>query len=385
MVEMRKLNKDDYDELFAVLTKTFENKYKRPVYFDKEQPKMWIRDDEHMARHTGVFEDGKLVSVVGVYPLPLVIGGEKFMLYTTGNVATLPAYEGRGYFTTLFKMAMQEIEDLGADGARLGGARQRYGRFGFEGGGSLYKFAVAVENVRATKPNVEGISFVKVEREDTEAIRLCYEMMLKKDVYVDRKIEENYRDMYLGLITKSHIPHLVKRDGNVIGYFCIDAGNREVAEFYTESAEDLYDALCALQVTSGNREVFITIPPYLTEELRVFSNKADRVELHTPSRFKFLNYEGIASALLKLKAKKTVLPSFDYKINIKDYGTIRLYSGDNGVGCEKVDADGDVSLTSSEAIRLLYSYVPTELIADIPIELKSALPLPLSWATLDYV
>ena len=112
MVEIRKLNKDDYDELFEVLTKTFENKYKRPVYFDKEQPKMWIRDDEHMARHTGVFEDGKLVSVVGVYPLPLVIGGEKFMLYTTGNVATLPAYEGRGYFTTLFKMAMQEIEAL---------------------------------------------------------------------------------------------------------------------------------------------------------------------------------------------------------------------------------------------------------------------------------
>ena len=385
MVEIRKLGKDDFDELFEVLTKTFENAYKYPVYFDKEQPKMWVRDDEHMARHTGVFEDGKLVSVVGVYPLPLVIDGETFMFYTTGNVATLPAYEGKGYFTTLFKMAMQEIEALGADGARLGGARQRYGRFGFEGGGSLYKFAVAVENVRATKPNVDGISFVKVEREDHEAIRLCYEMMLKKDVYVDRRIEENYRDMYLALTTKFNVPHLVKRDGNVIGYFCIDAGNREVAEFYTESAEDLYDALCALQVTSGNREVFITIPPYLTEELRVFSNKADRVELHTPSRFKFLNYEGIASALLKLKAKKTVLPSFDYKINIKDYGTIRLYSGDNGVGCEKVDADGDVSLTSSEAIRLLYSYVPTELIADIPIELKSALPLPLSWATLDYV
>ena len=385
MVEIRKLNKDDYDELFEVLTKTFENKYKRPVYFDKEQPKMWIRDDEHMARHTGVFEDGKLVSVVGVYPLPLVIDGERFMLYTTGNVATLPAYEGKGYFTTLFKMAMQEIVDLGADGARLGGARQRYGRFGFEGGGSLFKFAVAVENVRATAPDIAGITFKKVEREDVDSIRYCYEMMQKKEIFVDRSSAENYRDMYLGLITKSNAPYLVLRDGEPIGYFCLDANMREVSEFAINSAKDLYEAVCALQASSGNREVYIHIPPHLTEELKYFSDRADRADLFTPSRFKFLNYEGIASALLRLKAKKTRLSYFDYKINIKDYGTIRLYNTEGGAGCERVECEGDISLTSSEAIRLLYSYTPTELIADLPAEFKSALPLPLSWVTLDYV
>ena len=385
MVEIRKLNKDDYDELFEVLTKTFENKYKRPVYFDKEQPKMWIRDDEHMARHTGVFEDGKLVSVVGVYPLPLVIDGEKFMLYTTGNVATLPEHEGKGYFTKLFNMAMQEIEDLHADGARLGGARQRYGRFGFEGGGLLYKFAVAVENVRATKPDIEGISLVKIEKDNIKAIRYCHEMMTKKAVYVYRSTDNDYRDMYLGLITKSNTPYLVKRGEELLGYLCINEKMNEISEFYTVTANDLYDAVCYLQANYGNREVFITIPPYLTEELRLFASKADRVELHTPSRFKFLNYEGIAGALLRLKAKKAKLSTFSYKIHIKDYGTIRLFHDGCYCGCERVDEPGDVSLSSSEAIRLLYSYTPTELIASIPAELRSALPLPLSWATLDYV
>ena len=119
--------------------------------------------------------------------------------------------------------------------------------------------------------------------------------------------------------------------------------------------------------------------------MKYFCERADSVTLTTPSRFKFLNYEKIASALLKLKAKYTRLAYFDYKIGIKDYGTIRLYSGENGTGCEKVNEEGDIVLTSSEAIRLLYSYTPAELIADIPAELKAALPLPLSWATLDYV
>ena len=385
MIEIRKLNKDDFDELFEVLTKTFENKNKRPVYFDKAQPKMWVRDDEHMARHTGIFEDGKLVSVVGVYPLPLVIDGEKFMLYTTGNVATLPEYEGKGYFTKLFKMAMQEIEDLGADGARLGGARQRYGRYGFEGGGLLYRFGVSLENVRATSPDIEGITFEKVERENVDVLRLCHEMMTKKEIYVERKTEENYRDMYLALTTKFNTPYLVSRSGVPIGYVCLDENMREASEFTFFSAKDLYDSVCALQRTSGNRAVFISIPPHLTEELKYFSDRADSVELLTPSRFKFLNYEGIASALLRLKAKKTKIPHFDFKINIKDYGTLRFYSDITGVGCEKVDGCGDISLTDSEAIRLLYSYTPTELIADVPTEFKAALPLPLSWATLDYV
>lgn len=385
MVEIRKLNKDDFDELFEMLTKTFENKNKRPVHFDKAQPKMWVRDDEHMARHTGIFEDGKLVSVVGVYPLPLVIDGEHFMLYTTGNVATLPEYEGKGYFTTLFKMAMQEISDLHADGARLGGARQRYGRYGFEGGGLLYRFGVSLENVRATAPDSDGITFEKIERQDIDKLRFCHELMTKKDVYVERSAEYDFRDMYLALTTKANTPYLVLRQGEPIGYVCLNEAMSEVSEFAFSSAKDLYDSVSALQKTSGNRAVFVSIPPYMTEEVKYFSERADNVDLLTPSRFKFLNYEGIASALLRLKAKKTKLAHFDYKINVKGYGTVRLYSNDSGVGCERADGGFDVSLTDSEVIRLLYSYTPSELIADLPAELKAALPLPLSWATLDYV
>ena len=76
---------------------TFGNKYKRPMDFLSELPKMWGRDDEHMGKHIGVFEDGKLCSVVGIYPLKTFIDGEEFLFATTGNVATLPEYEGRGY------------------------------------------------------------------------------------------------------------------------------------------------------------------------------------------------------------------------------------------------------------------------------------------------
>jgi hypothetical protein len=100
-------------------------------------------------------------------------------------------------------------------------------------------------------------------------------MMRKKEVYVDRSVEDNYRDMYLGLITKFNAPYLVKRKEELVGYLCINEKMNEISEFYTDTARDLYDAVCYLQANYGNREVCITIPPYLTEELRLFANKAD--------------------------------------------------------------------------------------------------------------
>jgi hypothetical protein len=56
MIEIRKLKKDDMEELFDLLNTTFGTKYGRPMHFDLEQPKMWVKDDLHMERHLAVFE-----------------------------------------------------------------------------------------------------------------------------------------------------------------------------------------------------------------------------------------------------------------------------------------------------------------------------------------
>ena len=380
---IRKLNKDDYDALFEVLTKTFENKYKRPVYFDREQPKMWVRDDEHMARHTGVFEDGKLVAVIGVYPLPCVIDGEEFLFFTTGNVATLPGHEGRGYFTKLFNMAMEEIAELSADGARLGGSRQRYGRYGFEGCGQLIRFALSDHNAKYSENKKCEITLEKIEKDDVDTLKYCYGLMKKKPMYVNRSTEENYRDMYLALTTKSMIPYLARRSGKPIGYLCISADYREIGEFSAESAQDLYDSVCA--VTDFFWETHISIPPYMTEELRLFYKYADNYDIMTPSRFKLLSYERLTNRLIKMKSKYTKLSDFEYTIDIDGKEKITLYSRSGECGCRSDERAADVKLCGSEAMRLLFGAPDANLITALPCELGAILPLPLTWSTLDYV
>ena len=119
-MEIRTLCVHDYDALLSLLNQSFATVRNRPVDFLRGQPKMWVRDDAHMEKHLGLFEDGRLVAVVGIYPLDLRVGDTVLRFATTGNVATLPEYAGRGYFSKLFSLAMEQAEKDGSDALRLG-------------------------------------------------------------------------------------------------------------------------------------------------------------------------------------------------------------------------------------------------------------------------
>jgi len=128
-MEIVKLFASDYDEWLDVLNTTFTQKNKREMNFEKQLPKMCVKDDNYMGKHIAIKEDGKICALLGVYPLKVNICGKELMFATVGNVATLPEYEGRGYMRLLMGEAMKELERIGIDASRLGGDRQRYNRY----------------------------------------------------------------------------------------------------------------------------------------------------------------------------------------------------------------------------------------------------------------
>ena len=145
-MEIKKLGKEHYDEIIGILNEVFTEKNGRDMDFEKEMPKMCFRDDEHMGRHIGIFDGGRLVACMGVYPFETVIAGEHLTLATVGNVVTRKTHEGRGYMSAMFAYAMEETERLGIDAARLAGLRSRYNRYGFETCGQNYNFTFTAKN-----------------------------------------------------------------------------------------------------------------------------------------------------------------------------------------------------------------------------------------------
>ena len=69
-MEIRRLKKENYDELISLLNLVFSKQNGCEMDFEKELPNMCVRDDAHMRKHIGLFINDNLVSVVGVNPLP---------------------------------------------------------------------------------------------------------------------------------------------------------------------------------------------------------------------------------------------------------------------------------------------------------------------------
>lgn len=388
MTEIRNLKKEDMDELFALLNDTFGHKYGRPMHFDLEQPKMWVRDDMHMERHIAVFEDGKMAAVVGIYPLPAVIGGEKFLFCTTGNVATLPQYEGKGYFSKLFPLAIEEAKRIGAVVCRLGGARQRYARYGFEACGPAYEFRVTEHNAKHAARAGE-ITLTEIQREDKEALAYANALMQKKIFFVERGTEENYRDTYLAMCSKEAKPYLIKKNGVPIGTLSAKKNFSSVLEFSLEDEGALFAVMAEAARLAEGDFTTVCVPPTMPKAIRALQAAAQEVSVVYPSRFNVLEFERLTNRLLKVKELLSPLPACDLVLQIEGGERLHLHTGKDGAYCKKTDEAPSLTLSHADAQRLLFGIYTEDLLAALSTEkqfaLKAILPLGLTWCTNDFV
>jgi len=378
---IRRLKAEDYDDLLTVLNRAFNN-----PDFTKVLPRMWVRSDEYMGKHIGAFEDGKLCAVVGIYPLPVVIGDVRLKFATTGNVATLPEYEGRGYFRTLFTKAMEILEQEGYDAARLGGDRRRYARYGYEPCGQLYKFAFTGAERRSYFDNAyESVELVQLQATDTRWLTFTRELANSKRFYVERYGNDAERDVYRTMCGKKCTPYIALRAGEPIGYLCVNDSGRYIFEMRAYNTEDFMQILCAWQAKMGER-VTVAVAPYMTGEVAALADCAYDVSVVSPSRFKILRWDRVCDSLMKLAYATRKMPEGEFCLQIQDYGMLRFFVNATGAGCVREDSpEAALTLPASKAAPFLFGpFQPSMTVPERP-ELNAWFPLPLSWNVLDYV
>ena len=205
-----------------------------PHDFSQMLPKMWENDGESMTRHFAIREDGRIRALVGTYPLPVTIAGERLVFSTMGNVATHPHAGGKGYMNRLVQTAMQELRDVGVDAIRLGGLRQRYARFGFEPTGMQYHFSLTAHNLERYYKGTfsSGIRFEPLRSEDTESVAWAKSLHETGRVWVDRLHNTGFYD---SLTAWRNQPFLALRDGGRVGYLTAGADKSGVSEFHALS------------------------------------------------------------------------------------------------------------------------------------------------------
>ena len=382
-MKIERLRAEHYDELLEMLNSTFAHKYGHPVDFESMWPKMWVRDDEHMSRHIAVIEDGKIVAVTGVYPFETYIGESRFTFATTGNVATRPEYEGRGYFKATFGEAVRSLPEMGVDAARLGGSRQRYERFGYALTGIEYKFTLSAYNAKScASEKTQKIEFKIIEKLDTPPIQFANSVYNASPMRIVRSEADGMRDVYAALTAQSCVPYIATLDGEPIGYLC--AVGAEIYEVRAVSPVLMLDMLAAYEMRVGG-DIHFPLPAYMAEEVSLLASVCDGVTVGAPSYFNILNFEGIADALLAVKAKSTPLPSGSMRLGIEGYGTLELTVDGDNTAVRLTDRAPEVTLSRLDAARYLFSNTPSLVCAHPSAFAAAILPLPLGWNKLDCI
>lgn len=374
-MEICRLKKEDYDELINLLNSVFARKNNKETDFEKDLPKMCVRDDYHMGQHLGIKEDGKLVAAIGIYPLPTVIGGEELMFSTVGNIATHWDYAGKGYMTALINAAMEELEKMGAVASRLGGLRQRYARYGYESCGVNFVFTLTPHNIHSCMAGAgENVQFIKIEKSDEESIAFAKSLYEKGSIYLKRDGD----DMYNCMVAWQNIPYLAVQNGEKIGYLCVNQAQDGISESFAINDTKFADMLAAWQKRVDKPVVF-RLMAYELDKIRQYSRICENIACGTASHFKMIHFDKVANALIKLKRSYMKLNDGSCVLDIKDYGKIKLYVDGENAGCEKTDETADITLTKADATRFLFGPFPPYCASETPSVALGWLPLPLSW------
>ncbi|MBQ7915456.1 MAG: GNAT family N-acetyltransferase [Firmicutes bacterium] len=379
-MEIVRLKASDYDEWLYVLNTVFGRHNQKEMDFEKELPAMCVRDDEYMGKHFAVKEDGRICALLGVYPLPTRIGDQELMFSTVGNVATLPEYEGRGYMRALMQEAMKELERIGADASRLGGARQRYNRYGYESCGREYHFTINDHTAKYCFTQGTKVYFKEISAGDKKELVWIENLRSGEHMQVHRPRP------YETLRAWQNRPFIALNEkGEMIGYLVSSQNRAGLSEVAAKDVAALKNMLFCWQKEVGGAISFV-LSPSQWEAVRYFSQVAAGMGMNPPCHFKMIHYDRVADALLKLKVSYTPgLVQGEQVIEIKGWGNLLLYNKNGQAFCKKTDKAASISLEPLAASRFLFGPFEPSAVTDCGEFLSALLPLPLGWSTLDRV
>lgn len=384
--EIVRLSQQDAPEALDFLNLVF-SMAKYPHDFRKMLPKMWEDDGKHVDNHLAVKVDGRIRAIVGVYPLPANIAGEKLLFATMGNVATHPFDTGKGYMSELLDAAMKQLSDMNADGARLGGMRQRYARYGYEPCGTQYRFALTENNVSRYYSGKfrSDIVFSALDIADVDMLNWAKQLYEKNPVWIDRISVRGFYDSVTAWESK---PYVAMQNGNPIGYLTITKDGAGINEVNADSADHIIEIVCAWLRYKKMDSVSFTAEPWQCELLRKLQPLCENWSINMPSRFYIRRWDRVVYAFMKLRQQVAPIADGRKLIGIQNYGTIAIEVVGGKVSVERTEETPDIVLGANEAARFFFGpalpYSACSFATPDSV-LTSWLPLPLGWNTLDRV
>ena len=111
-------------------------------------PKLYGPGARVGGNHLIAEEDGEILGVVLAEPMEYRVFGERLKIASVGTVSVAGQARGRGIMRLLMDETVRRLREEGFDFAFLGGQRQRYAYWGFQGCGTQMGFSWNQANLK---------------------------------------------------------------------------------------------------------------------------------------------------------------------------------------------------------------------------------------------
>ncbi|MCX5642959.1 MAG: GNAT family N-acetyltransferase [Candidatus Omnitrophica bacterium] len=139
MEKIQSAEAKDYEQIQRFLEDAYGHSYNA---FLNMYPALWHKDTTDYRHIYSIREEGRIVSLVRLFPLDLILGPVSVKVAGIGSVSTSPSVRGKGYMNRLMEHATAKMKEEGFPISVLSGDRHRYQTFGYEEAGTTLNLVI---------------------------------------------------------------------------------------------------------------------------------------------------------------------------------------------------------------------------------------------------
>lgn len=388
------LVESDYEELLRLLDRCFAP---HSTGFDTLLPAQFTDRARCAACNYGIREGGKLVAVVGVYPIEWQVGDRVLRVGGIGNVATDPDHRGKGLMSQLLQHVVRTMAGLGFDLSWLGGYRKRYAQFGYEKAGLLQQFVVTSANIQSLEIDERSaaISLIDPRRAEPNLIAKLKALHDRQPIHCIR--DSRHFPLYLANWRRKTWVSRDPATGTPRAYAVASADGKLVTEIAADDADaakplvaHLVRAAAAAAAAGGSVEFQCNA---LAGPVGVLLHAiAEHRSVTTNGNWLIFDWPKVLGALLDARQRQCPLPRGAVVLQI-DGGSanVLLQVGESAVGATWTEKRQPPDL-SGDALMITRALLgPTNPAHIIPLDnghaalLNAWCPLPAGFSPQDYV
>ncbi len=366
-------NPEDFDEIMDLANYVFSysgDRHDFPILL----PKLYKKEYGTAIHHFVAREDGKILAVVGAFPMRMLVAGETLLVYGIGSVCVHPYHRNLGYMKTLMQLAHEAITASGADFSCLGGQRQRYQHFGYDRCGQSVEFTLNKANVRHRygREVFQELSF-RLMSADDPFLEICRGWFTRRPAHVIREPDRFFD------IQRSWNADMwcILANGTPCGYLTASKDGKEVHELVTGDGRDPAEVLSSWIERKNMDTLKFSLPPYDQNGIASLSTLCESVLLEAADNMAIFNFPRVMKAFLQLKAGYAELPDGSLVLSVEGKTPFRISMQEGRAHVVETDEPANLILAYMDALAFLFG--PLGGVASTALESRCAAG-PAGWA-----